>query len=270
MSDSVWRQRAVSKFDTIEGATTPEETAKEYKSRQIMLKTYLRFDRPNTKEHQVCLSRLRDLILRKLRVVLEPFERYVTDKRIESDARISIEEGVDRVIALNLDFLAEYIKAARITTRRHPHGSNILDVICSHDFFTRFLQLGPQGRITSRSTGALVILIQLSLLHLVLDPNICNTKARQIISSQQQVYQTRTKQPIFSGRNKDEINVTWLLHVANFFKFHLKQDNGEGVLAHSYEALGENERPRAWIGKLDSDCKTRELGKRWKGCFSKE
>jgi hypothetical protein len=84
--------------------------------------------------------------------------------------------------------------------------------------------------------------------------------------SQEVVYRSQILEPIFKGRNKDELNIYWLLHVVNHFKFHLKQ-RVEGILEHFYRGFPTKDLPRAWIGTLKTE--TTELPRRWKGAASK-
>lgn len=148
---------------------------------------------------------------------------------------------------------------ARIARSR---GTNLIDAICNTE------ALFPSNKHkSSRFVSSLVLIVQLCLLHLSLDPFICNARPPQFPESQTQVYKCYSEEPIFKGKNKSELNLPWLLHVANFFKFHLKQPGGEGMLSHMYSRLNESELPRQWRGKLRPE--TQELGKRWKGAFGK-
>jgi hypothetical protein len=140
-------------------------------------------------------------------------------------------------------------------------GANVVNAICN----TNGLLQTTRSK-TAKSANSLVLIIQLCLLHLLLDPSICVARAPTFNESQMQVYKCYREAPIYRGKDKSEINLSWLLHVANFFKLHFKQDN-EGQLAHVYKSLDESERPRPWSGKLKSG--TQELGKHWKGTFGK-
>lgn len=110
-------------------------------------------------------------------------------------------------------------------------------------------------------------LIRLCFVHLLLHPHMCNIKTNIFLASQENVYKCFTEAPLFLGKNKYEINTPWLLHAANFFKFHFKTPDGEGILAHMYQQLEKGELPRAWTGRLKNG--TQKLGPHWKGAFSK-
>lgn len=164
------------------------------------------------------------------------------------------------VIGLNHEFIRKWVVAADAI--RPTYGNNIVNTICNTAALFPFLKSR-----SIRNPNALVLVVQLCLLHLSLDPTICKSRAHCFNDSQQQVYKCYEDEPIFRGKNGDEINFPWLLHVANFFKFHLKQPDGEGVLAHVYGQLEKCERPRAWPGKVNGG--TLELARSWKGAFSK-
>lgn len=110
------------------------------------------------------------------------------------------------------------------------------------------------------------MVIRLCFIHLLLHPQICNIKTNVFLASQEQVYKCFIEAPLFLGRNKNEINILWFLHTANFFKFHFKTHDGEGILAHMYQQLEKAELPMAWPGKLKGG--TQKLGPYWKGAFS--
>jgi hypothetical protein len=178
----------------------------------------------------------------------------------ESDAHVFInEEGKSEIFGRNYEFIHQLIDGAA-AYKAGPQGTNIVDSICKTD------ALFPSYRHkSSRFPSSLVLIIQLCLLHFSLDPFTCHVRAPRFYDSQQHVYKCYSKEPIFMGKNNGDINLPWLLHVANFFKFHLKQPGGEGMLSHMYRDLGECERPRQWRGRLKAG--TQELGKRWKGAY---
>jgi len=139
-------------------------------------------------------------------------------------------------------------------------GTNIVDAICKTDAL-----FNSNRQKLSRFSSSLVLIIQLCLLQFSLDPYTCCVRAPRFYDSQQRVYKCYSQEPIFKGKNNEDINLSWLLHVANFFKFHFKQPGGEGMLSHIYGGLDQSERPKQWCGRLKVG--TQELGKRWKGAF---
>ncbi|KAH6719263.1 hypothetical protein BKA61DRAFT_543704 [Leptodontidium sp. MPI-SDFR-AT-0119] len=98
--------------------------------------------------------------------------------------------------------------------------------------------------VTANDKNTLVYVIQLILTPFSLDPGLCNSK------------------PVFTGLYKQVVNIRWLLHVVNFFKFHLKSD-GEGLLEHEYRILEHDEFPQFWTGHIKGG--TQPLARHWKG-----
>ena len=179
----------------------------------------------------------------------------------ESDAHVFIyDNGDTEIYGRNHEFVRRLIGGATAWKPTGPQGTNIVDSICKTD------ALFPSYRHrSSRFPSSLVLIIQLCLLHFSLDPYTSCVRAPRFYDSQQHAYKCYSQEPIFKGKKNEDINLPWLLHVANFFKFHFKQPGGEGMLSHMYRDLGECERPRQWRGRLKAG--TQELGKRWKGAY---
>ncbi|KAI9814399.1 MAG: hypothetical protein M1827_003255 [Pycnora praestabilis] len=85
--------------------------------------------------------------------------------------------------------------------------------------------------------------------------------------SQKAVYEDNKMEPIFLGKSQGEVNVEWLLHVVNFFKYHMTCKE-ICTLLPIYEDLEDKEKPKAWKKKLERGVK--KLGKSWKGSYGKE
>lgn len=169
---------------------------------------------------------------------------------------------------------------------RNKNGDEIVSSFNHNFFFQYFQQISVQGTIrgtdlldningagTTSSpkkkvlhSQALGLTVKLCFIHLILHPEICNLKSSIFHTSQEQAYKCFRDAPLFFGRNRYEINMPWLLHVATFFRFHFKTPDGEGILAHMYSQLETDELPRPWIGQIKSG--TQVLGRHWKGAFS--
>jgi len=123
------------------------------------------------------------------------------------------------------------------------------------------------SRVVSASVdGTLVYAIQLCLTPISLDPRFCNSKVSHFDISQYQAYSTPAQQPIFVGKYKQDVNLRWLLHVVNFFKYHLTAED-EGLLAHHYKDLEFDQYPKPWEGRIEPG--TKPLKSHWKGAYSK-
>lgn len=87
----------------------------------------------------------------------------------------------------------------------------------------------------------------------------------QFPDSQLMAYGTAEKIPIFGGCNGLDINMEWVLHLLNFWKYHMLRAE-ENTLYHAYKQLEEDEMPRFWDRQLKSGGNV--LGKRWKGSYA--
>ena len=61
------------------------------------------------------------------------------------------------------------------------------------------------------------------------------------------------------------LNVNYLLHLSNFFKYHMTRSD-EWTLRAIFEALEDDERPQAWNTKLSQG--PSPLGSKWFGSYS--
>jgi hypothetical protein len=70
---------------------------------------------------------------------------------------------------------------------------------------------------------------------------------------------------IFQGCYRLDINMEWVLHHINFWKYHMTRRE-EHTLFEAYEELAKDERPRFWSKQLKNG--GGELGKNWKGSYA--
>jgi hypothetical protein len=182
----------------------------------------------------------------------------------ESNARKTHDDKGNQVIqGLNLQFIYDLI-----TGENGRSYVDILEAVLNTDFDNDKDKLRDMSRIVSASVeGTLVYAIQLCLTPISLNPRFCNKyKVSHFDLSQYQAYDTPARQPIFCGRYKQDVNVRWLLHVVNFFKFHLTTNN-EGLLAHHYQDLESDQFPQPWEGRIEPG--TKPLKSHWRGAYSK-
>lgn len=85
-------------------------------------------------------------------------------------------------------------------------------------------------------------------------------------ASQQIVYSHPEKNPLFRDKHKTRVNLNVLLHITNFFKYHMTQQQ-EATLFVPFQDLEENEKPKIWQSKLEQGI--RKLAKSWKGSYGK-
>lgn len=83
--------------------------------------------------------------------------------------------------------------------------------------------------------------------------------------SQVWAYATIRTAPIFGGFNKTEINMEWILHVMNFFKYHMKKHE-ENTLFEPFNKLTKAEQPSYWQSHIHNG--PMALGVHWKGTYA--
>ena len=84
--------------------------------------------------------------------------------------------------------------------------------------------------------------------------------------SQQAVYAHPDDFPIFLDENYRKVNIEFLSHTANFFKYHIRNPQ-EQTLYHLFEQLEDHEKPRPWEARLFQGPGVKKLGKKWKGSY---
>lgn len=106
------------------------------------------------------------------------------------------------------------------------------------------------------------MVVQVSLMALSLHPDRCTQAILRFDESQREMFAAPTRTKLFVGKYKELVNLRFLVHAMNYFRFHLKAMHGEGLLSHAYRELAAGEYPRTWLGKLKSG--VHEIGKQWK------
>ena len=84
--------------------------------------------------------------------------------------------------------------------------------------------------------------------------------------SQKHCYMTAMEAPVFTNTNKTMVNMEWLLHVVNFFKYHATNED-EKTLFEPFQSLDLMEKPGMWTRSVKDD--GGKLGKNWKGTYGK-
>ncbi|EMD00714.1 hypothetical protein BAUCODRAFT_61254, partial [Baudoinia panamericana UAMH 10762] len=83
--------------------------------------------------------------------------------------------------------------------------------------------------------------------------------------SQQVVYATAETSEIFGGLHGLEIDMEWVLHHINFWKYHMVRE-AECTLFEAFSELDVEDRPRLWDQKLKQG--GNKLGVHWKGSYA--
>ncbi|KAF2145396.1 uncharacterized protein K452DRAFT_342158 [Aplosporella prunicola CBS 121167] len=83
--------------------------------------------------------------------------------------------------------------------------------------------------------------------------------------SQKYCYMTAIEAPVFTNADKTMVNVEWLLHVVNFFKYHATNED-ERTLFEPFQSLDTLEKPAMWTRSVKDN--GGKLGKNWKGTYA--
>ncbi|MCJ1253742.1 hypothetical protein MMC24_001554 [Lignoscripta atroalba] len=106
--------------------------------------------------------------------------------------------------------------------------------------------------------------IQLLLTHWSLDLSLyCPTYGYHI--SQKAVYSHPKDCPLFLDQHMRVVNVEFLLHIANFFKYHITHKD-EGILNYDFELLSHDKKPKAWQKSLEQGLS--KPGSKWMGSYA--
>lgn len=69
---------------------------------------------------------------------------------------------------------------------------------------------------------------------------------------------------MFLDKYMRRINIEYVLHIANFFKYHMVRSE-EHTLYQDVWMLAEDQKPKIWEEKLEDG--TKPLGRYWKGSY---
>jgi len=107
--------------------------------------------------------------------------------------------------------------------------------------------------------------LQLVLSHYSFDQSL-GLKTWGFPDSQQAAYSSVASMPMFVGFNKLQVNLVWVLHIMNFFKYHITSSS-EHTLFEQFAMLESWEKPQEWKSQLKGGTYT--LGKFWKGTYGR-
>lgn len=121
------------------------------------------------------------------------------------------------------------------------------------------------GTVESRSSLLLMIQSLIAPSVLSFDTLQFSKEVFGFPDSQRVVYGNAIEQQMFGGFSGREVNMEWVLHSLNFWKYHLMRED-EGTLYYAFNALDHSDRPRYWSQQLSNGAAT--LGQHWKGSYS--
>lgn len=95
--------------------------------------------------------------------------------------------------------------------------------------------------------------------------NVGNRDVFGIEESQKAVYASTHDAPIFGGSQKNYINMVWLLHCFNFFRYYMATPEASMLFDNLFD-LGPSQQPRSWDTPLQTG--SYPLGNCWKGTYA--
>ncbi|KAI6708363.1 hypothetical protein JHW43_009103 [Diplocarpon mali] len=254
INPSVWRMRFLQFFDEVIGLQ-PKELTWRYAFRRDVCQNWVAFDLKG-----LGLGRL-DKEMQKVQVynqknAIEVIQGLLLDSKA---SMTSDGNGKQVVRGLNLSYIADLLTG---------NGLSYLDIVDSifNTSFDKDVNTAYNSRqvVTATKDKTLIYVVQLCLTPFSLHHEFCNRNVNHFDISQYHAYSRPCSQPICTGFFKQDVNVRWLLHVVNFFKYHFKSE-GEGLMAHDYKELEVDQLPQFWVGNIKAG--TQPLARHWKGAY---
>ncbi|KAF2704489.1 hypothetical protein K504DRAFT_461248 [Pleomassaria siparia CBS 279.74] len=182
-----------------------------------------------------------------------------TDEEIKDERKIV---GVMREL-INESFSG----ASQLDKNGKPHCPNLAHIAKfaqeSRLFVPSSKRRGPPKAVQREDVRNLAA-IRLMASHFLLSTEF-SPPVYGVHKSQVAVYEPTNKAPIFTGPDKTEVNMEWLLHVMNHFRNHMKNHDA-GDFCGVWKDLSYSEKPSPWRIPLEEGCQP--LGKHWKSTFS--
>lgn len=111
----------------------------------------------------------------------------------------------------------------------------------------------------------LLATVQLSLVHLSL--NSAFNYVFGYPQSQLLAYAAAKDEPIFTGFNQGIVNMRWVLHLANFFRYHMLNSDEHSSLFEALNGLSNEQKPRGWAQQPGRE--PAKLERHWKGTYGR-
>ncbi|KAK3081322.1 hypothetical protein LTS18_007965 [Coniosporium uncinatum] len=220
-----WRDRFLRTFDPEQGKTA-KELKTLYQKRRKLLRRGAHFKTGNGKKETAVLPVIRDLI---------------------NNSHAG--GGTDGASpSLNYQILTTFAR-----------DQTLLSNVC------RFFKKIDRTTKKQMRDAPLLQAIQIVFSHLSLSLDPVPFPTFGFEESQQAVYANYTEAPMFGGFNGLEINVAWVLHCVNFFKYHLTRAE-EQTMFEAYDGLHRDEHPQGWPERLREG--SHVLGRHWKGTYA--
>ena len=260
----IWRKRFLQCFDLLPDKSTAELELK-YKLRRRILRRGAIFSFGHEFQERLCLDIIKELVvgtyaLYSLKGALSlALDRFRAEEGCLSLTAILAVE----IIEVQADCLESFGQVSHARGCETKTFSKNLQVV--HRFVKSTNLLDDIFRFPPEkgAHNPLLIMVQLLFTHCSLDPNLaCETYS--FAYSQKAVYGHPEDFPMFLDKHMRHINTEYLLHIANFFKYHMIRSE-EHTLYHDVLALADEEKPIAWAERLENG--TKQLGKHWMGSY---
>ena len=259
---SFWRRRFLEYFEKPGRKTYPTNATYkfQYQRRKLVFKFGATFKAGETKREIECLEVLRDLICgescSKGSSLLRWLEKLCSGRKIlikPSEAFSGVIEDDTTYESANLAHLHRFITAGNLLTDLfRPEKSR------NRSTYNRDRPL-PKPAPLLQTTQVLCAPLLLSFDSMLIQSHY------GFPDSQLTVYSAAENYPIFIGCNGLDVNMEFVLHNINFWKYHMVRET-ENTLFRAFEALDPSERPRWWTAQLQQG--VQKLGKHWKGSYA--
>ncbi|KAI9786041.1 MAG: hypothetical protein M1816_008132 [Peltula sp. TS41687] len=246
----IWRTLFKNSFDP-SAHTTDVGIKAEFKKRCRLLRSSVEFIHGMRRAEQDLLRLFRTLIIGMKAESFCITAETDADDLIESSGKLVGLDEYDLYTSRNQAAIVSYVKQGWRTNflteflKHHPALPSILPAQ---------LNLGP----------TLLQVVQLTLSYL--NFRIFGV-SYQFGYSQKKVYEEWQTAPVFEGPWYNIPNIRFLLHVVNFFKYHMST-MGEHTLFFPYGYLPDFFKPGPWEGKLQVTTEPKMIGASWKGCHA--
>ncbi|KAF2804877.1 uncharacterized protein BDZ99DRAFT_543772, partial [Mytilinidion resinicola] len=160
---------------------------------------------------------------------------------------------------------ALYDEYGRRTCRNLDELSRFIE---SSSSLSRINRVSPTGRgdVTDDTYNWTLAAIQLMYSHVLFDTNRLWNHVFAFEHSQKMVYASAVMQPMFTGMDRNYINMEYILHIMNFFRYHMMRDGESHALYEAYKELSALEKPSAWDRKLKQH--DDHIGDDWRGTYA--
>ncbi|KAF1826213.1 uncharacterized protein K489DRAFT_109686 [Dissoconium aciculare CBS 342.82] len=233
---SFWRYRFLESFDKPLGLFNNLYCKASYQQRKRWLYDPPKFELGRSRQEQVCLGVIRNLIN----------ESWSSDQAHPRDHSPNIKHL--ETFALKASTILKNIFAPNQNKTKRPSHSD-----------------AAKGRTRLLAT------VQVVFAPLILDLRTPDPQAFDFPQSQQAAYSGPRQWSIFHGRDGHVVDMPWVLHQINFWKYHMIRSE-ECTLYPAFKGLDKHDTPQMWNCPISPDpiqsSSDMHFGRIWKTCFA--